>query len=104
MRFTLLSALLLSTLSLVADPNSGAIGIQYRFEEGEVIIIDVVKGSPAEKAGLKKDVVLVKVNNVVAESTTAVTDEITRFEPGSGKEQTVDVLVGKRSEVLKPKE
>ena len=113
MRFSLLVPFIFAVVGRASDPNSGAIGIQYRFEEGEVIVLDVVKGSPAEKSGLKKDDVLVKINKVAAESVAAVTDEITRHDPGAkikitykrrGKEHSVEVIVGKRSEVLKPRE
>lgn len=95
------------------DPNNGAIGISFRLEEGELQIVDIVKGSPAEKAGLKKDDVILKINEKAAETQEFVIARIAEHKPGDklkitikrlGKEMTIEVTVGKRADVLKPKD
>jgi predicted metalloprotease with PDZ domain len=81
MRLAILLTLALSRLALAAHPHSGALGIQYRLDDGVIVLTDVVKGSPAENAGLRKDDVLFKINSVAAESVDGVADEIRRHNP-----------------------
>jgi uncharacterized protein (TIGR03067 family) len=84
---------------------AGFIGIQIRVDKDTkaVEIGGVLKGTPAEKAGLKQDDVLVKVGTEDAGSLKGVVDAIRELRPGADvtirvrrgdKEQDVKVRVG----------
>ena len=94
-----------------ADPPEGSIGVIIKDDGGKVTITEV--RGPAEKAGLKADDVIVKVNDVKAEGVEATAKEIVKHKPGEkvkitvkrgDKEMVIEVTVGKRSEVFPPKD
>jgi uncharacterized protein (TIGR03067 family) len=91
-----------------ANPTEGATayaGVQLRYDaEKETVVIDVpIKGSPAEKAGLKKDDVVMKVGGVAVTDLDATVKAVRQAKPGTklefqisrnGKEMAVTVTVG----------
>jgi S1-C subfamily serine protease len=105
----LLSVAAMSGTIRADEEPQGMIGIQIKMDaenkDGKLVIIDVISDSPAEKAGLKKDDVLVKVNDKVADDLQETVKEIVSKKPGTkikivvkrdGKEKTIEVEVGKR--------
>jgi uncharacterized protein (TIGR03067 family) len=81
----------------------GWLGVQIRKAEDKVAIADVFDGSPAKKAGLKKDDVLVKVGDEEASDLQGVVRMIQRARPGSevvfvvqrkGKEERLKAKIG----------
>mgnify|MGYP000555742813 CR=1 FL=1 len=98
------------------DAPQGAIGIQLKIEDGKMVIVEALKDGPAEKAGIKSDDVLLRVNDFKAKDKIDTEDlqemvkELGKHKPGEKikltikrgeKEMVVEVTVGKRSEVLK---
>lgn len=84
---------------------AGYIGIMIRQDQEtkQVIIDEAFEGSPARKAGLKKDDVLVRVANVDATDLRGVVDNIRRVKPGGelavrykrdGKETDITIKAG----------
>jgi C-terminal processing protease CtpA/Prc len=101
------------------DPPEGSIGVQVKIDEGKIVVVEPFKGSPAEKAGIKAGDVIVKINDYKVKDTVEQEDlqetvkEIIKQKPGTkikvgikrdGKDMTIEVTVGKRSEVIPPKE
>ena len=95
------------------DPPEGSIGVMIKFEDGKIIVVSTIEKSPAEKAGLKADDVILKVNDVKAENVEDTAKEIVKHKPGEkikitvdrgGKEKVIEVTVGKRSEIFKEKD
>jgi carboxyl-terminal processing protease len=101
------------------DPPQGSIGVQVKIDEGKIVVVEPFKGSPAEKAGIKAGDVIVKINdfkvkdNVEQDDLTEAVKEIVKQKPGTkikvgikrdGKDMTIEVTVGKRSEVIPPKD
>jgi uncharacterized protein (TIGR03067 family) len=84
---------------------AGFIGVQLRADEktSEIHVVDTIKDSPAQKAGLKKDDVLLKVGAAATEDLQQTVQLVRQLKPGSeavfrvrraGKEQDVAVKVG----------
>jgi uncharacterized protein (TIGR03067 family) len=84
---------------------AGFVGVQLRADDKtkEVQIIDTIKDSPAQKAGFKKDDVLLKVGGDAVEDLQQSVDLVRQLKPGSkailrvrraGKEQDISVKVG----------
>lgn len=102
------------------DPPEGSIGVMIKIDDGKLVVVSTISGSPAEKAGLKADDVIVKINDHVIkekdltqEDLEAAAKEIVKHKPGDkikvtikrdGKEMALDVTVGKRSEIFPKKE
>ena len=101
------------------DPPEGSIGVQVKIDEGKIVVVEPIKGSPAEKAGIKAGDVIVKINdykvkdNVEQDDLQEAVKEIVKQKPGTkikvgikrdGKDMTLEVTVGKRSEILPPKD
>lgn len=101
------------------DPPEGSIGVQVKIEDGKIVVVEPIKGSPAEKAGIKPGDVIVKINdykvkdNVERDDLQDAVKEIVKQKPGTkikvgikrdGKDMTIDVTVGKRSEIIPPKD
>ena len=95
------------------DPPEGSIGIMIKNDDGKVVVVSTVEKGPAEKAGLKADDVIVKVNDHKAETVEDTAKEIVKHKPGEkikitvsrgGKEMVIEVTVGKRAEVFPPKD
>jgi uncharacterized protein (TIGR03067 family) len=84
---------------------AGFVGVQLRADEKTkaVQVVEALKDSPAQKAGLKKDDVLLAVGGVAAEGLQQTVALVRQLKPGSeavlrirraGKEQDVTVKVG----------
>jgi carboxyl-terminal processing protease len=101
------------------DPPEGSIGVQIKIEDGKIVVVEPIKGGPAEKAGIKTDDVIVKINdykvkdNVEQEDLQETVKEIVKHKPGTkikvgikrgDKDMTIEVTVGKRSEIFPPKD
>ncbi len=116
-----LAALCLATSARADDEAAkGSIGIQIKIEEGKIVVVEPIKDSPAEKAGIKSGDVLVKINDFAIKQADADEDdlksaveEVVKSKPGSKmkvvvkrdeKEMTIEVTVGKRSVVLPKKD
>jgi serine protease Do len=79
--------------------NSAFLGVSSRkAEKGGATVLEVTKGSPAEKAGIRKGDVITKVNENKIESPESLFETIHNFKPGDkvkivftrdGKEQLV---------------
>jgi len=84
---------------------AGFVGVQLRFDDKtkEIQVVDTIKDSPAQKAGLKKDDILLQVGNNATGDLQQAVDMVRQLKPGSGailrvrragKEQDVKVKVG----------
>jgi uncharacterized protein (TIGR03067 family) len=83
---------------------AGFVGVQMRIDKmKEIRIVTTIKGSPAQKAGLKKDDVLVRVGSDPAGDLQQTVNLVRELKPGSeavlrvrraGKEQDIKVKVG----------
>lgn len=84
---------------------AGFVGVQLRLDETtkEIQIVDTIKDSPAQKAGLKKDDSLLKVGDAVTQDLQQTVDLVRQLKPGNdailrvrraGKEQDITVKVG----------
>jgi uncharacterized protein (TIGR03067 family) len=87
------------------DGVAGFVGVQLRADDKtkEIQVVDTIKDSPAEKAGLKKDDILLKVGSDATEDLQQTINLVRQLRPGSevilrvrraGKEQDVTVRVG----------
>src|SRR2546423_8578452 len=100
-------------------PPEGSIGVQIKIDGGKIVVVEPIKGSPAEKAGLKPDDVILKIDdykvkdNVDEEGLQEAVKEIVKHKPGDkikvgikrgDKDMTIEVTVGKRSEIFPPKD
>ena len=101
------------------DPPEGSIGVMVDRTTGQIVVKETVKDGPAEKAGLKTGDVIVQVNDhkvkepVDQDELVAAVTEIVKHKPGTkiklgvkrdGKDMTIEVTVGKRSEIFPPKD
>lgn len=85
--------------------NSAFLGVSSRkAEKGGATVIDVTKGSPAEKAGIKNGDIIIKVNDTKIESPEGLFETIHNYKPGDkikigfmrdGKEQNVTATLDK---------
>lgn len=94
------------------EPPEGSIGVQVKTEDGKIVVVEPIKGGPADKAGVKANDVILKVNDVKAETAEQTAKEIVKHKPGEkikltvnrdGKDQVIEVTVGKRSEIFPKK-
>lgn len=107
-----LTATLALTAGLRADDEpQGSIGVQIKIEEGKIVVVEPLKDSPAEKAGIKPGDVLVKINDFAVnhkdageEDLQKAVKEVVKNKPGTKikvtvlrgeKEMTLEVTVGK---------
>jgi serine protease DegQ len=76
-----------------------------------VIVAGIVKDSPADKAGLKVNDILLSLDNQEIKDTIQMLNQIAEFAPGSkkeikllrdGKEQTLTIEIGMRPRPMKP--
>lgn len=100
----LVAVVAFTTVGRADEERKGSIGVMIKLDEDKVVVVDVFADSPADKAGLKKEDVIIKVNDVAADNLENTVKEITRHKPGTkikvivkreGKEKTVEVEVGK---------
>lgn len=111
--FALFGLLAAGPAGRAEDPPEGSIGVIIKLEDGKIVVVEAVAEAPAAKAGIKADDVIVKVNDVKAESVEATAKEIVKHKPGEkikvavqrgDKEMVIEVTVGKRSEIKFPKQ
>jgi len=91
--------------SIQVSMNSAYLGVSSRkSEKGGATVLEVTKGSPAEKAGIKKGDIITKVNDSKIESPEGLFETIHNFKPGDkvkifftrdGKEQSVTATLEK---------
>jgi serine protease Do len=85
--------------------NSAFLGVSSRrAEKGGATVLEVTKGSPAEKAGIRKGDIITKVNDAKVESPETLFETVHNYKPGDkvkivftrdGKEQTVTATLDK---------
>jgi len=85
--------------------NAAFLGVSSRkAEKGGATVLEVTKGSPAEKAGIKKGDIIIKVNDTKIENPDNLYETIHNYKPGDkvkvvftrdGKEQTVTAILEK---------
>jgi len=119
MRTASLAALLFlfaaGTVARAEDPPEGSIGVQVKIDDRKIVVVEPLKGSPAEKAGFKPGDVILKINDykvkekVEQEDLQEAVMEIVKHKPGTkikitvkrdDKEMPIEVTVGKRSEIF----
>jgi carboxyl-terminal processing protease len=102
------------------DLPEGSIGVQIKIDDGKIVVVEPLKGSPAEKAGIKADDIIIKVDDLKVKEKDleqsdlqAVVKEITKHKPGEKvkvtvkrgeKEMVIEVTVGKRSAIFPKKD
>jgi C-terminal processing protease CtpA/Prc len=101
--------------SWAEDLPEGSIGVRIELKDAMIVVKEPIKGGPADKAGLKPGDILVKVNDYEVKEKVddfeleRAVREIVRHKPGDkvklgvkrdGKDMTVEVTVGKRSEIF----
>ncbi len=111
--------LLLAASTGVRAEDQGSIGVQIKIDDGKIVVVMPLEGSPAEKAGIKADDVILKIGNykvkenVEREDLQEAVKQITQHKPGDKvkltvkrgeKEMTIEVTVGKRGEIFKDKD
>lgn len=102
-----------------AEDEPGSIGVQLKIEDGKIMVVEPIEDSPAAKAGVKAGDIILKLNDykvkddVEMEDLQDLVNEVGKQKPGSkvklaikrdGKEMTIEITVGKRSEVIKKKD
>ncbi len=85
--------------------NAAFLGVSSkRSEKGGATVLEITKGSPAEKAGLRKGDVITKLNDSAIESPENLFDAVHNYKPGDkvkisfnreGKAQTVTAILEK---------
>jgi serine protease Do len=85
--------------------NAAFLGVSSRkSEKGGATVLEVTKGSPAEKAGIKKGDVITKVNDAKIDSPESLFETVHNYKPGDkvnisfirdGKTQTVSTTLDK---------
>ena len=91
--------------SIQVRMNAAFLGVSSRkAEKGGATVLEVTTGSPAEKAGIKKGDVIIRVNETKIESPESLFETIHSLKPGDkvkvaftrdGKEQTVTATLDK---------
>lgn len=91
--------------------NSAFLGVSSRkAEKGGATVLEVTKGSPAEKAGIKKGDIIIKVNESKIESPESLFEIVHGFKPGDkikilftrdGKAQSVYATLDKSEQMPK---
>lgn len=88
----------LTKVAAIGDPNRGWLGValsqQTESEDGQdvttgVVVSNIVKGSPAEAAGLQKDDVITAINGTSVTDAAAVSQMIGELGPGGEARLTV---------------
>jgi S1-C subfamily serine protease len=102
---TILVLLFVPAFARAADDEKGWLGVTVKFEDGKVIVVSALPESPAEKAKLQENDVIVKVGNTAAESLEGFVNDIKNRKPGDkitlvinrdGKEMEIKITLGKR--------
>ena len=111
---------LVATTGRADDVPEGSIGVQIKIDDGKIVVVEPIKDSPADKAGIKPGDVIVKVNDFAVkqkdateEDLHATVKEVVKHKPGTkikvtvkrgDKEMALDVTVGKRAEIFPKKD
>jgi uncharacterized protein (TIGR03067 family) len=86
-----------------AEEAAGFVGIAIRRDKGRVAVGQVLPGSPAKKAGLRKDDIILKVGAAEPTTIREVVEEVMRTKPGGevtfrvrrgGRERDITVRAG----------
>ena len=98
------------------DPNRPILGTQLADDRGDgngVTIVGIFEGSAAEKAGLRVGDAIISINDVVVKSRDELIDVVGRFKAGDNikvtfdrknDKQTIEVTLGKLSDLARPQE
>jgi serine protease Do len=97
--------------SILIRMNSAFLGVSSRkAEKGGATVLEVTKGSPAEKAGIKKGDIITKLNETKIESPESLYETVRNLKPGdkvkilltrNGKEQSVNATLDKSEQMPK---
>ena len=97
--------------SILIRMNSAFLGVSSRkAEKGGATVLEVTKGSPAEKAGIKKGDIITKLNETKIESPEGLYETVHNLKPGDkvtihltreGKEQSVIATLDKSEQMPK---
>jgi serine protease Do len=94
---------------LLNNTNKALLGVMTEKADNGVKVMSVTKGSAAEKAGLKEDDVITRVDETSVASPEDLTKAIGKFKPEDktvityrrqNKEQKASVLLGRRNDVI----
>jgi C-terminal processing protease CtpA/Prc len=114
----LAASLAATTAGRAEDPpkSEGMIGLKLDVKDGKVVVVEAIEKSPADKAGIKADDVLLKINEYKVkdkaekDDVMAAVKEVGKYKPGekvkitvkrADAEKTIEVTVGKRAEIIK---
>jgi S1-C subfamily serine protease len=101
------------------DEPKGVIGVKLKIDDGKIVVDEPIKDGPADKAGIKANDVILKVDDFKVkekaedEDLAELRKEVTKHNPGDkikvtvkrgDKEMTIEVTVGKPGEVFKDKD
>lgn len=75
----------------------GGIGIQLKELEGKVIVIEVMAGLPAQKAGIKLGDIIIEINGIAVNKV----DDAVKFIRQSGAGAEVKITINRNGELLK---
>jgi S1-C subfamily serine protease len=98
----MLSGLGLSETALKAD---GYLGVQIRDDDGKIVVVEAFKDSPADKAGVKADDVITKIDGKDPGTLEEFIKTIRGKKPGDevklivtrdGKEKEIKVKIGEK--------
>ncbi len=78
-------------LGVTLQPIDGELANYYKLDKTEgAFVSDIVKGSPADSAGIKQEDIILKYNNIPVETLTSFRNAISFLPPG--KEVTLQIL------------
>lgn len=91
------------------DDEKGFIGLKFKWDEDKKVaeVLETIKDSPAEKAGLKEGDLVSKINGKESKDSTDFVDKVRAAKPGDtltltltrdGKEMEIKVKAGKAPE------
>lgn len=106
------AVILAATGTGAEDAPKGLIGVQLKVTDGKIVVVMPLADGPADKAGIKTDDVVLRVNDFKVkekaeqEDLQATIKEVGKYEPGekikltikrADKEMTIEITVGKRT-------
>jgi serine protease Do len=94
-------ALVAVVLLAPTRPADGYLGVAIRHDDGKVVVMEVLKDSPAEKAGLKEDDVILKLGDKDVTEVEKFVEMVRALKPGD--EITLTVKRGKDEKKIKAK-
>jgi S1-C subfamily serine protease len=92
-----------------AAEDEGYVGIQLKKDDdsGKILVVEAFKDSPAEKAGIKDNDLIIKIGDKEPMTLQEVVEIVRSYKPGDkvkfvvrrgGEDKTVEVTIGKRPE------